>query len=80
MRFLLLLLSLTIAGCGGPAKPVTTLTLATTTSTRDSGLLDVLVNWGAALGMKGEVARANAKSKSSPTPAWKAPPYRPTTK
>ena len=43
MRFVLLLLSLTIAGCGGPAKPVTTITMATTTSTRDSGLLDVLV-------------------------------------
>lgn len=40
---LLLLLTLTIAVPGGSAKSATTITLATTTSTRDSGLLDSLV-------------------------------------
>ena len=39
----LLLLSLSAAGCGTSAKPVTPITLATTTSTRDSGLLDALL-------------------------------------
>jgi len=43
MRILVSLLLLIVAGCGGPAESPTTITLATTTSTRDSGLLDVLV-------------------------------------
>lgn len=43
MRLLgLLLLWITCCGCGFFAQPSKTLTLATTTSTRDSGLLDVL--------------------------------------
>ncbi len=38
-----LLVVLTLSGCSQPAKPPSAITLATTTSTRDSGLLDVLV-------------------------------------
>jgi tungstate transport system substrate-binding protein len=37
------LIVLAALGCSGPSKPAETLTLATTTSTRDSGLLDGLV-------------------------------------
>ena len=40
---LFLLLSLLAAGCAGSPRPEESLTLATTTSTQDSGLLDVLV-------------------------------------
>jgi tungstate transport system substrate-binding protein len=36
-------LSALVAGCGGSASPERVLRLATTTSTRDSGLLDVLI-------------------------------------
>jgi len=43
MRRLVPLLLLAVAGCGGSADSPATITLATTTSTRDSGLLDVLV-------------------------------------
>lgn len=43
MRLSVFLLLVTTMGCGGVEKPAQTITLATTTSTRDSGLLDVLV-------------------------------------
>lgn len=39
----LLALAILASGCGGSSSPHRTLTLATTTSTQDSGLLDVLV-------------------------------------
>ncbi len=42
-NFVLLLLLATLCGCAPANKPREVLTLATTTSTRDSGLLDVLV-------------------------------------
>lgn len=45
MRLTIPLLTLTVAlaGCGGSTPPARTVTLATTTSTRDSGLLDMLI-------------------------------------
>jgi len=42
VRYWLSLLLLSFAGCGNSPGPATPLTLATTTSTRDSGLLDTL--------------------------------------
>jgi tungstate transport system substrate-binding protein len=41
--FCAIFLSALVAGCGGSASPERVLRLATTTSTRDSGLLDVLI-------------------------------------
>src|SRR5712692_3351842 len=43
LRLSVVLLILTAVGCAGPTKPNSSLTLATTTSTQDSGLLDTLV-------------------------------------
>lgn len=43
MRHFLILSLLSLASCGKSTEPAKTMTLATTTSTRDSGLLDVLV-------------------------------------
>lgn len=43
MRFLIPFLAAVIAGCSAATPDVASVTLATTTSTRDSGLLDVLV-------------------------------------
>ena len=43
MRAAALAILLLILGCRGAEKPVPTITLATTTSTRESGLLDVLL-------------------------------------
>jgi tungstate transport system substrate-binding protein len=43
MRLVLALLLAAVPGCGRSTPPVATITLATTTSTRDSGLLDQLL-------------------------------------
>ena len=42
-RLLILLLLLAVAACSRSTRPDERITLATTTSTQDSGLLDVLV-------------------------------------
>ena len=42
-RLLVLLSLLTLFGCSGPSAPRESITLATTTSTQDTGLLDMLV-------------------------------------